>query len=205
MGKRLLVEMYGAVNENSKSPFDDVWAFHSYKIGNPMSDLESAITESLCDPEEERTHLRGRIGNREIDGIEVRREILRFLMNFCIYLGSADARVDHVHKDEIDRITKGKKVKNLRQNIQGKVRSLNNDRTFRVGSNVPVIPEIEDYVLGKGTGTGNKLTYRTVVRGHWRDQAHGPGRALRRQKWIAPHVRGADLPGPVVGHNYEVG
>ena len=28
------------------------------------------------------------------------------------------------------------------------------------------------------------------VMGHWRNQAHGQGRSLRRQTWIAPHVRG---------------
>lgn len=37
-------------------------------------------------------------------------------------------------------------------------------------------------------------TYRNrwIVRGHWRSQAHGPGRALRRRVYIAPHVKGPE-------------
>ena len=210
LGRRLLVEMYGAPNSKSKSPFDDVWAFHSYQIDDPMSDLEQAITASLSDPEMERTHLKGRMGDmifnggeRLLDGIEVRREILRFLMNLCVYLGSSDARVENANQPEIDRLSKGQKLKNLRKNVQDKVRSLLRERIFRVGSDVRVEPEIRDYVFS-AMETGKKLAYRTVVRGHWRDQAHGPQRALRRQKWIKPHVRGAELPTPVVGHTYEV-
>jgi hypothetical protein len=40
--------------------------------------------------------------------------------------------------------------------------------------------------------TGETRTYRHrwVVRPHWRQQAHGPGRSLRRPVLIPPHVRG---------------
>jgi len=204
LGKRLLIEMYGTPNENSTTPFEDMWAFHSYQIGDPMANMEQAITDSLCDPEVERTHLRGKIGERELDGIEIRREILRFLMNLCIYLGTPEARVENFHKAEIDRLMKGRKLKNLREPVQKKARRLLSEKIFRVGSEVTVDPEIRDYVLGVTTGEGHKLAYRTVVRGHWRDQAHGPKHSLRRAKWIRPHVRGADLPTPIAGHTYEV-
>lgn len=203
LGRRLLIEMYGAPNDKSKSPFDDVWAFHSYQIDDPLADLEQAITSSLSDPEMERTHLKGRIGERVLDGIEVRREVLRFLMNLCVYLGSSDARVEHVHQAEIQRLTRGQKPKKLRKNVKARVQRLLSEKVFRVGSDVTVEPEVRDYVLSE-VGTGKKLAYRTVVRGHWRNQAHGPKHSLRKQKWITPHVRGADLPTPVVGHTYEV-
>lgn len=32
--------------------------------------------------------------------------------------------------------------------------------------------------------------HRWIVRGHWRSQAYGPGRELRRRVYIAPHVKG---------------
>lgn len=35
-------------------------------------------------------------------------------------------------------------------------------------------------------------THRWVVRGHWRNQAYGPGGSLRRQKWIPDHIRGPE-------------
>jgi hypothetical protein len=36
------------------------------------------------------------------------------------------------------------------------------------------------------------LSRRFIVRGHWRQQAYGTGRALRRPTWIAPHIKGPD-------------
>lgn len=40
------------------------------------------------------------------------------------------------------------------------------------------------------TGAGNKLTHRVMVRGHWRNQPHGPKNSLRRLTWIQPHWKG---------------
>jgi hypothetical protein len=39
---------------------------------------------------------------------------------------------------------------------------------------------------------GHHVAVRYVVRGHWRNQAWGPGRALRRPVWIHTHIRGPD-------------
>ena len=45
-----------------------------------------------------------------------------------------------------------------------------------------------------GFGDGGSRDYHGVrlhaVRGHWRNQAHGPKRALRKAMWIKPHYRG---------------
>jgi len=40
--------------------------------------------------------------------------------------------------------------------------------------------------------TDREFTVRWMVRGHWRNQAHGPGYTLRRPTWINPHVKGPD-------------
>lgn len=42
-----------------------------------------------------------------------------------------------------------------------------------------------------GTGTGRKATTRWWVRGHWRQQAWGKGRKLRKPVFIQPHTAGA--------------
>lgn len=39
---------------------------------------------------------------------------------------------------------------------------------------------------------GRRYRHRWVVSGHWRDQAYGPGRLLRRQTWIPSHVKGPE-------------
>ena len=47
-----------------------------------------------------------------------------------------------------------------------------------------------------------RLHARFTVRGHWRLQAHGEGRALRRLTWIAPYWKGE---GPSFAHVYKSG
>jgi hypothetical protein len=47
--------------------------------------------------------------------------------------------------------------------------------------------DIRDYVAGKRS-TEPKVT--TLVRGHWRNQVHGPGNALRKIIWVQPFYRG---------------
>lgn len=42
------------------------------------------------------------------------------------------------------------------------------------------------------TGQHHRMTVRTIVTGHWRQQPYGPGRQYRRPTWIAPHMRGPD-------------
>lgn len=38
--------------------------------------------------------------------------------------------------------------------------------------------------------TGRTYTHRWIVRGHWKQQPHGPGRALRRPTWISSYIAG---------------
>lgn len=40
--------------------------------------------------------------------------------------------------------------------------------------------------------TGRAYTHRWLVRGHWRQQACGPGHVERRPAWIAPYLKGPD-------------
>lgn len=43
-----------------------------------------------------------------------------------------------------------------------------------------------------GAHMQREYAHQWIVRGHWRQQPHGPGRGLRRPVWIAPHVKGPD-------------
>lgn len=42
------------------------------------------------------------------------------------------------------------------------------------------------------TGQARQYTHRWVVRGHWRNQAHGPGRKLRRPTWVPSYTKGPE-------------
>ena len=202
LGKRLVIETYGDPNENSSNPFDDTWMFKSYIIGQDEEDVEKAVT-STYKVEWERALNRGRVGDRVVDGLELRSLLFKFVLNFCIYLGTDRATVTHAHEGEIKRLHGGKKFKALRKPVQEKIRRLQDDRVFDVGTDVQINPEIRQAVRTEGAG-GHQLTYRTLVRGHWRNQAHGPARLQRKRMWIEPHIRGQELPTKVVGHNYDV-
>jgi hypothetical protein len=43
-----------------------------------------------------------------------------------------------------------------------------------------------------GDGTGRTYRHRWVVRGHWRQQAHGAGWSERRRIWVPVYVKGPD-------------
>ena len=50
-------------------------------------------------------------------------------------------------------------------------------------------PQIKEFVSGRAGG-GGVPSVRTMVRGHWKRQFHGPGRSLRKNIAIAPYFRG---------------
>lgn len=52
---------------------------------------------------------------------------------------------------------------------------------------------------------GAKVSHRYLVRGHWRNQPHGPKNSLRRLTWIQPHWKGEEtVDPPVVTTIYKV-
>lgn len=45
---------------------------------------------------------------------------------------------------------------------------------------------------GETDEMGREYRHRWVVRGHWRQQAHGPKRSQRRTQWIPPYIKGPE-------------
>lgn len=203
-GKRLVIEAFGAPNAQSNNPLDDAWLFETYPIGEDELPLDDMVHKFIAQDVEAKKRNRARLGKSNIiTGADIRELMLRFVLNFCIYVNTGTSTIKHIHEDEIKHLLGDKKRKNLRKNIQERIHRLENDRVFEVGTEVQITKELKELVLNEGTG-GMQLSYRTLVRGHWRNQAHGPGRMQRTRKWIEPHVRGNELPTKTVGHTYEV-
>ena len=80
--------------------------------------------------------------------------------------------------------------------------------TWDVGRTVKLDANIRRALIAAASGANHarwKLAQRYIVRGHWRQQPHGEGRALRKDLWIEPHWRGpADIE-TVLQRTYEVG
>jgi hypothetical protein len=67
-------------------------------------------------------------------------------------------------------------------------------RVFAEHFNVKRVP------ASPGGGGGQHSSPRMHwVRGHWRDQAHGPRHELRRLQWIEPYLKGDDIQVAVSG------
>ena len=75
-------------------------------------------------------------------------------------------------------------------------------RTYRVGDEIK-LPAPRSALAGLGTA-GWKLHARFMVRGHWRNQAHGPAMQERRRQWVMPYWKGPDSPQSVLDRSYSV-
>lgn len=76
---------------------------------------------------------------------------------------------------------------------------------YDVGRCVKLDAGIRAALLGTGgTGKSWRAAQRFIVRGHWRNQAHGEGRALRKRLWIEPHWKGPDNVLQAIERTYEV-
>ena len=62
-------------------------------------------------------------------------------------------------------------------------------RQWRLRGNAP-IGAARHVQEALASGSSRMYRVRWLVRGHWREQAHGQGRVQRRRTWIAPHWKG---------------
>jgi hypothetical protein len=70
--------------------------------------------------------------------------------------------------------------------------------TFGLPVTVDVREHVRDFIA---SDVKRVCKVRWIVRGHWRDQACGPGRQLRKRIWIEPHEKGKlDAPRMVRTH-----
>jgi hypothetical protein len=73
---------------------------------------------------------------------------------------------------------------------------------WTIGRTIKIDPELVRTARGGAREIAFRIKSRFVVRGHYRDQAHGPKRALRTAKWISPHWKGPEEGARLV-HTYK--
>lgn len=66
-----------------------------------------------------------------------------------------------------------------------------------------VVVDCRESVRAYARGDGSLPTVRSVVRGHWKWQAHGPGRSLRKWIHVEPYMRG-DAAAPIAVRAHAV-
>lgn len=124
-------------------------------------------------------------------GFEEGHKLLRrFMVNFCLYLSSPNPDIQP---------TSGKQSwKDVSEQV-GEARAQRSKRPVTVGKNFSM------WDVGRNVHRLVRLTATDIlVRGHWRRQAHGAGRALRKVIWIEPFVRRPTEGAEATGHDYAV-
>jgi hypothetical protein len=212
-GRRLLIKLIGAPRESerAKGIYDGPEGYFSVplaagrEISEMLAEEQSLLEEDERRDEEERRRAGESHFTKEIGSIydtplaagQYRDRIYSFVLNVLLYITSKDAQVQKTAKD-IKAKKKGKKSKKAR------LREMAHGGDWLLGSKVVIDPSLRRAVEESGGGARWKLKYQVFVRGHWRKQPYGPGRKLRRPKWIYPYVKGKGrLPGPALGHRYE--
>jgi hypothetical protein len=130
----------------------------------------------------------------------------RYALNLLIYLKAGAASLVPRYAEEIAKIEAVPRKK--RRKIQEeRLKKLKTDTVFNVMTTLPLDPHIKDFVHAGGLATPTwTLKNRTLVRGHWRNQACGEERKERKLIPIAPHFRGPDLGAQIAAtaHTYKV-
>jgi hypothetical protein len=73
---------------------------------------------------------------------------------------------------------------------------------WQVGRTVRVDPRLVQAARSGSREIAFRIKHRFIVRGHYRNQACGPGLADRRTQWIAPHWKGPEEGAQIV-HTYK--
>lgn len=171
-------------------------------------EIEAAHQRMLAtDADSERRFNNGRtvgyFGDKPLKMSELRDIVLRYVVNTLVYIASPQGGIRRKFEDEITKLeSKGKKA---RDTDKARAKRLREEQRYVVHTTLKLQPGLKEAVLGSGGGATWSLKYKTWVRGHWRNQAHGKGRLDRKLIFIQPFVRGGDhLPTEAATHTYEV-
>jgi hypothetical protein len=74
---------------------------------------------------------------------------------------------------------------------------------WAIGRTIKIDPQLVRAVRLGSREVSFRLKHRHIVRGHYRNQAHGPARALRTKKWIQPFWKGPEE-GAALVHTYKL-
>ena len=161
----------------------------------PSIDCLCNIGDYVCDTgEDEPTRQHDLfVCGRKVSSEEFSVFLLRFIVNLVMYVNSQSADVKRRNNQVKPRIKGSKKQKK-------KCAPITLNEEYVAGTNVKLSRESREAMIQGASGWN--ITYSFLVRGHWRNQACGPGRSLRRRRWIEPYIKGKDLASRVLSHSY---
>jgi len=124
-----------------------------------------------------------------------------------LYLNSSDPDIKPGGAERKDIEAKLKKAKEPQkvERLNKRLELLSAQQYTEVGESIKIKKKDLQGAQDKGGFQGgHHFAYRFWVRGHFRNQAFGPGRTERKLIWIKPHMKGPDS-AEVIHKQYEVG
>lgn len=121
----------------------------------------------------------------------------RLAVNLALYLGDLSARNEYAPN----------LPHNAKQLARTKLGSgkLQPPLRWELGQNIKLAPALRNLARSSAsTEPAWKLSARFLVRGHWRNQAVGPGWGQHRKTWIEPFLKGPPA-GELLARSYEIG
>ena len=115
--------------------------------------------------------------------------ILFFCINFLLYINA---------KNDFKYVNKEKSSNKKQPKSKSKIKKAQKKSSlpyYEIGTDIVIEHSYKKVInlYDKSATEKRRLTGRWVVRGHWRNQAHGQAFSERKLKWIQPYIKGEDL------------
>lgn len=136
-----------------------------------------------------------RPGEVNQDERAIQRQARRLWVNLAFYIA------ENGRGRRLDRTTPKKRSARARR--RRRAPQERKPTTWLLGQEVKLGRPLLDAARECHTQRGWQVSVRHVVRGHYKQQAYGPGRTLRKRIWVQPYHRGPE-DGPKVSHLYTM-
>jgi hypothetical protein len=122
--------------------------------------------------------------------------LFRFILNTILYITSPTADLSPI-------LAKFEPVAN--KDAERKNKGLSKINQTSVGKSIRVLRGMAEHYGETSVHMRLRNCPRWLVRGHWRNQAHGEGRSLRKMLWVEPFEKGKGLAEVLSEKDYLVG
>lgn len=190
--RRWRVILIGRDNENSRYEGDDALYHWNIRLREGKT-VEECLQESQDITD-------ATMGNNDLAHYEQMKptldKLFPYLMNVILYATMSEADLMIVQSDPeysklFNRAMKLDKKSKKRRSLLARAKQLDSQPRILLGGSI-VVDRSKDGTGGDSEGSKGKVTVRTLVSGHWRNQPVGEGRKERKRIWIEPHWRGPE-------------
>jgi hypothetical protein len=171
-------------------PFDDLNQFYvlDFSKGNDIEEILDSIPEDKDKFPAMHSESFMKVFNEYVQ------KSFAFIINCILYITSENADIIVIDRaQEIRKKLASVKSPGKRKKLERQLERAGNKKHV-VGSTIKLPHKHKEAYEHMPTGYAHsKHSYRYWVLGHYRMQAHGKDRALRKIKWIEPYKRGPEL------------